>query len=107
MVASNSLLALTTIIGTGVTSILVSLLTRKSSKSEKDVRRLSADVERAIRANIAESEALIEKKKAAIAELQSEISKEQQQIEDCHTALEYLTGTLDIPEIKEPGEVKG
>ena len=51
MVASNSLLALTTIIGTGVTSILVSLLTRKSSKSEKDVRRLSADVERAIRAN--------------------------------------------------------
>ena len=107
MAASNSLLALTTVIGAGVAGVLVSLLAGKSPKSETDVRVLSDDVERTIKANIAESEEIIEKKKAAIAELQAEINKEQQQIVDCHTALEHLADALETVRLNETEEVNG
>lgn len=107
MAASNSLLALTTVIGAGVAGGLVSLLAGKSPKNERDVRILSDDVERSIKANIAESEEIIEKKKAAIAELQAEISKEQQQIADCHMALEHLADALETVRLNENEEVMG
>ena len=60
-----------------------------------------------IGANIAESEEIIEKKKAAIAELQAEINKEQQQIVDCHTALEHLADALETVRLNETEEVNG
>lgn len=107
MAASNSLLALTTVIGAGVAGVLVGLLAGKSPKNERDVRILSDDVEKSIKANIAESEEVIEKKKAAIAELQAEISKEQQQIVDCHMALEHLADALETVRLNENEEVMG
>lgn len=105
MVASNALLALMPVIGVGFAGILAGFLTGKTENSEKDMRVLSEDVERTIKASIEESEESIKRKEAAIAELQVEIQKEQQQIEDYHTALEHLTDALDASEFKGTEEV--
>jgi dTDP-4-amino-4,6-dideoxygalactose transaminase len=57
--------------------------------------------------NITESEETIERKKAAIVELQAEINKEQQKIRDYETALEHLSDAMSAVKGNEPGEVIG
>ena len=55
--------------------------------------------------NISESEATIERKKAAIAELQAEIDKEQDLIKDYKAALEHLTEAVLVVSENKTGEV--
>ena len=103
LAASNPFLALTTAVGVGVLGIIISSLTARESKDEQDVRVLSNDVKKTLKKNIAESKETIERKKAAIAELQAEINKELQQIKDYETALEHVSDVLSTAKKMEAG----
>ena len=98
LAATNPFLALTTTVGAGVLGAIVTSLAVKSPKNGREVRILSDDVKRTLKKNIAESKETIERKKAAIAELQAEINKEQQQIRDYETALEHLSDAMSAVE---------
>ena len=95
MVAANPLLALPTVISAGFAGIIASIATDRKGKNAEQVQILSEEIRKTLINGIAESEAVISRKRAAIAELQAEIEKERQQIEDYRIALEQL------PEIKE------
>ena len=86
----NPFLALTTAVGVGVLGAIVTSLATKSPKNARDVSILSDDVKQTLKKSITECEETIERKRAAIAELQAEINKELQQIRDYKTALEHL-----------------
>ena len=105
--ATNPFLALTTAVGAGVLGAIVTSLAAKPSKNGREVRILSDDVKRTLKKNITESEETIERKKAAIAELQAEINKEQQQIRDYETALEHLSDAMSAVKVNDPEEVIG
>ena len=93
--------------GAGVLGAIVTSLAAKPPKNGREVRILSDDVKRTLKKNITESEETIERKKAAIAELQAEINKEQQQIRDYETALEHLSDAMSAVKGNGPGEVIG
>lgn len=105
LAADNPFLALTTAVGAGILGAIVTSLLKKSPQERGNVSILSDDVEQKLKKNIAESEEMIERKKAAIAELQAEIHKEQQQIEDYETALEHLADVLSAVNDSGSGEV--
>lgn len=105
MVAANSFLALTTAVGAGVLGTVITALATKKSKGGQVVQSLSDDVERTLKTNISESEEIIRRKQAAIAELQAEIDKEQQQIRDYETAIEHLSDALTSISKNGSGEV--
>lgn len=107
LAATNPFLALTTVVGAGVLGAIVTTLATKSPKNGSEVRILTDDVKHTLKKNITESEEAIERKKAAIAELQTEINKELQQIRDYETALEHLTDALSAIEDNKSGEVIG
>jgi|UPI0003B6DDF8 excisionase family DNA binding protein len=107
LAATNPFLALTTAVGAGVLGAIVTSLAAKPPKNGREVRILSDDVKRTLKKNITESEETIERKKAAIAELQAEINKEQQQIRDYETALEHLSDAMSAVKGNDPGEVIG
>lgn len=107
LATTNPFLALTTAVGAGVLGAIVTSLATKSPKNGRDVRILSDDVKRTLKKNITESEETIERKRAAIVELQAEITKEQQQIKDYETALEHLTDAMSVVKDNESGEVIG
>ena len=96
LVAANPFLALTTTMGVSVIGAIVASLAAKPTKNRREVRILSDDVTRMLKKNITESKETIERKKAAIAELQAEINKEQQQIRDYETALEHLSDAMSV-----------
>ena len=107
LAATNPFRALTTAVGAGVLGAIITSLAAKPPKNGREVRILSDDVKRTLKKNITESEETIKRKKAAIAELQAEINKEQQQIRDYETALEHLSDAMSAVKGKEPGEVIG
>ena len=107
LAATNPFLALTTAVGAGVLGAIVTSLAAKPPKNGREVRILSDDVKRTRKKNITESEETIERKRAAIAELQAEINKEQQQIRDYETALEHLSDAMSAVKGNDPGEVIG
>ncbi len=94
LVGKNPFLALTTVMGMSILGVFLTSLAAKSPKDKRDIRILSDDVKQTLKKYIIDSEETIERKKAAIAELQAEIDKEQQQIKDCETALEHLADAL-------------
>lgn len=85
MLATNSMLAITTV----VVGILGSVVASKAT-SKKDLEILAEDVRKTLNDKISESEEIIEKRKSTIAELQAEIEAQEKQIEDCRIALEHL-----------------
>ena len=105
LAATNPFLALTTAVGAGVLGAIVTSLASKPPKNGREVRILSDDVKRTLKKNITESEETIERKRAAIAELQAEINKEQQQIRDYETAIEHLSDALTSISENGSGEV--
>ena len=105
LVATNPLLPLTTAAGAGLLGAVITSLAVRTSKDEPDIRVLSDDVERTLKKNITESEATIKRKKAAIAELQAEIDKEQQQIKEYKMTLSHLTEAISA--VKERGPQGG
>ena len=107
LVAANPFLALNTAVGAGVFGAIVASFVAKPPKNGREARILSDDVKRTLKKNITESEETIERKKAAIAELQAEINKEQQQIRDYETALEHLSDAMSAVKGNDPGEVIG
>ena len=107
LAATNPFLALTTAVGVGVLGAIVTSLASKPPKNGREVRILSDDVKRTLKKNIPESEETIERKRAAIAELQAEINKEQQQIRDYEMALEHLSDAMSAVKGNDPGEVIG
>ena len=94
LATTNPFLGLTTAVGAEILGTIVASLATKNPKNGHDVRILSDDVKQTLKKNIAESEATIRRKKAAITKLQAEINKEQQQIKDYETTLEHLSGAL-------------
>lgn len=94
LVATNPFLALTTAVGVDVLGTIITSLASKQPKSGHEVGILSDDVRCALKKSIIESEGMIERKRAAIAELQAEINKEQRQIKDYETALEHLSDVI-------------
>lgn len=107
LAVANPFLALTTAVGAGVLGAIVTSLASKPPKNGREVRILSDDVKRTLKKNITESKETIERKKAAIAELQAEINKEQQQIRDYEMALEHLSDAMSAVKGNESGEVIG
>ena len=107
LATTNPFLALTTAVGAGVLGAIVTSLAAKPPKNGREVRILSDDVKRTLKKNITESKETIERKKAAIAELQAEINKEQQQIRDYETALEHLSDAMSAVKGNDLGEVIG
>ncbi len=107
LAATNPFLALTTAVGAGVLGAIITSFAATPPKNGREVRNLSDDVKRMLKKNITESEETIKRKKAAIAELQAEINKEQQQIRDYETALEHLSNALSDVKGNETGEVIG
>ena len=105
LAATNPFLALTPAVGAGVLGALITSFAARSMKNESDIRVLSGDVERTLKKNITESEATIKRKKAAIAELQAEIDKEQQQIKEYKMTLSHLTEAISA--VKERGPQGG
>jgi excisionase family DNA binding protein len=105
LAATNPFLALTTVVGAGVLGAIVTTFATKNPKNRDDVRILADDVKQTLKKNITESEEAIERKKAAIAELQAEIDKEQQQIRDNEMALEHLGDALSSIDDNQSGEV--
>ena len=105
LAATNPFLVLTPAVGVGILGALITSFAARSMKNESDIRVLSDDVERTLKKNITESEATIKRKKAAIAELQAEIDKEQQQIKEYKMALSHLTEALSV--VKEIGPQGG
>lgn len=85
MLATNSMLAITTV----VAGILGSVVASKAT-SKKDLEIIAEDVRKTLNDKISESEEIIEKRKSTIAELQAEIEVQEKQIEDCRIALEHL-----------------
>lgn len=105
LAVDNPFLALTTAVGAGILGAIVTSLLKKNPQDRGDVSILSDDVEQKLKKSITESEETIERKKAAIAELQAEIYKEQQQIKDYETALEHLADVLSAVKDSGSGEV--
>ena len=103
LAVANPFLALTTAVGAGVLGAIVTSLASTPSKKGREVRILSDDVKRMLKKNISESEETIERKRAAIAELQAEINKEWQQIRDYETALEHLSDAMSAIKGNDPG----
>lgn len=104
---ANPFLALTTAVGAGVLGAIVASIATKKPKGSHDIRILSDDVKQTLKNNISESKETIERKKAAIAELQAEINREQQQIKEYETALEHLSDALSEIKGNGLGEVMG
>ena len=85
MVAANSMLALTAVVAGLVGSVVANKAT-----GQKEMEILSEDVRKTLNEKISESEAIIGKKRDAIADLQAEIEAQQKQIEDYQIALAHL-----------------
>lgn len=107
LAVANPFLALTTAVGAGVLGAIVASIATKKPKGSHDIRILSDDVKQTLKNNISESKETIERKKAAIAELQAEINREQQQIKEYETALEHLSDALSEIKGNVLGEVMG
>ena len=105
LLTADPLLALTTVLGASVLWAVITSLAARSPKNGGEVRILSDDLKRTLKKNITESRETIERKKAAIAELQAEINKELQQIRDYETALEHLSDAVSVVKESEPMEV--
>lgn len=105
LAVTNPLLSLTSAVGASVLGLIAVSSAIMNVKNEHDARLLSDNVEQTLKRNITESEATIERKKAAIAELQAEIDKEQQLIKDYKVALEHLTEAVLVVSENKTGEV--
>lgn len=105
LAVTNPLLSLTSAVGASVFGMIALTSAIMSVRNEHDARLLSDYVEQTLKKNITESEATIERKKAAIAELQAEIDKEQNLIKDYKAALEQLTEAVLVVSENKTGEV--
>jgi excisionase family DNA binding protein len=98
MASTNSLLALSSVIATAGAGVIAALVSSGLKKKNEDVEIFYDDVKKTLENNISESQRSIESKKSAIAELQAEIKREQQKIEDCHLALEHFSDAINTTE---------
>lgn len=94
MASTNYMLAFSSLIATAGIGAMAVLSSAGSKKKNENIEILSDEVKKTLEDSISESRKLIESKKLAITELQAEIQREQQKIEDCHRALEHLPDTV-------------
>ena len=107
LATGNPLLVLTTAVGVGVLGPFVSALSSEKNKSEREIHIYKDDIKQMLMKSINETKKSIERKTAALAELQAEINKEQQQIRDYEMALEHLSDAIPAVEKDEYEEVIG
>ncbi|WP_066647661.1 MULTISPECIES: helix-turn-helix domain-containing protein [Clostridia] len=98
MVLGSPLLAVTSLIATAGVGVVAALASAGLKKNNENIEIFSDDVKKTLEDNISESKKIIESKKSAISELQAEINREQQKIEDCNLALEHLSDAVNTVE---------
>lgn len=94
MASANSLLGISSLIATAGIGVMAALASAGNKKKSEDIEILSDDLKKTLVNNISESRKTIENKRIAILELQTEIKKEEQKIEEYQLALKHLSDTV-------------